>query len=421
MRRRLKRGALGRLNRGALVGLLICVLLTVTFVIDWSRLVAPAAVPALAGAAGAAELQVRFPFSLLVGHDAQAPKRILGSVIPLWNAAIEPAGTLPGGALGAAVTSLAWLTGVNLTAPEYVLSSEIPVMAYIKPPLSVGSIPLQGPAPFTNPPQPASGPEISEPGLSQTSTGGGPGTAPLVGIYHTHARESFLPDLPEVRNKNKVEEAFTTDLKRSVVAVGDELAAKLRSQYGIAAVHSPTIHDQESSLGAYTRSEQTAKKMLADNPSIKILLDIHRDSALRKETTVKVNRVDTAKVLMVVGTDKTLPHPNWKQNYAFAVQMTAVLEGLFPGISRGIMTKTERYNQHLLPQAMLVEVGGPENSLEEVKRTADDLAAVIAAILSGKVPATAGTATAPATPTTVPAAAVLSSIAPNTAVSPASR
>ena len=392
---------------------------------DWGRLVAPSAVPALAGTDGAAEPQVKFPFSLLVGHDATAPRRILGSVIPLWNATANPDSTLPGGALGAAVTSLAWLTGINLARPQYVLSSEIPVMAYIKPPLSLTSIPIQGPAPYTNLPQPASGSETPEPGPAGTTAGGWSGAAPLVGIYHTHARESFLPNLPEVRNKDKIEEAFTTDLKRSIVAVGDELVARLRSKYGIAAVHSSTIHDLESSLGAYTRSEQTAKKMLADNPSIKILLDIHRDSALRNVTTVKLGGADTAKVMMVVGTDKTLPHPNWTRNRAFAAQMTAVLEALYPGISRGTITKAERYNQHLLPQAMLVEVGGPENSLEEAKRTADDLADVIAVILSGKAPALAGSAAAPpATPATlapVQTAAVISSTALNSPTNPANR
>lgn len=378
-----------RLNRGALVGLLICALLTIVVLINWGQLVAPIAVPALAAGRGAAKTQVKFPFSLLVGDDSRAPKRILGSVIPLLNRTSNPTGAIPAGPLGAALASLAWFTGVDLSAPQFVLSSEIPVMAYIKPPLSADSLPttVQALPAVVTPPPPASGPEIDDQTTPpQPTAGGGPGTPPLVGIYHTHARESFLPNLPEVRNRDKIEEAFTTDLRRSIVAVGDELVAKLQSKYGIAAVHSSTIHDQESSLGAYTRSEQTAKKMLAGNPSIKILLDIHRDSALRKETTVKVGGADTARILLVVGSDKTLPHPNWKQNYAFAVQMTAVMESLFPGLSRGIMPKSERYNQHLLPQAMLVEVGGPENSLEEAKRTAADLADIIAVILSGQAP-----------------------------------
>lgn len=209
-------------------------------------------------------------------------------------------------------------------------------------------------------------------------------TEPLVGIYHTHARESFLPEVAP--GSTNFEEAQSWDMSLTIVEVGRYLAEQLGSE-GIGVVHSAVVHDDPGRLGAYLRSLPTAEQMLRDNPSIRILLDIHRDARPRKDTTVTVGGKSAARVMVVLGTDQRLPHPQWKKNYEFALALVRNMECSYPGLSLGIYPKMDRYNQHLLPGALLLEVGGVENTLAECFWTADILSDVISGMIkSGEIP-----------------------------------
>jgi len=175
-------------------------------------------------------------------------------------------------------------------------------------------------------------------------------------------------------------------MRITVVRVGEEMASALRG-LGIGVVHSREVHDREGKLGAYVRSLPTAQRMLAENPTIRVLLDIHRDAQRRSETTIEFGGQTLARVMVVLGTDQSLSHPNWKENYAFALRLVRAMERRVAGLSSGIFPKMYRYNQHLRPGALLLEVGGVENSLEECLRTARVLARVLADMASrGELP-----------------------------------
>ncbi|MGB9826744.1 MAG: stage II sporulation protein P, partial [Desulfofundulus sp.] len=123
-------------------------------------------------------------------------------------------------------------------------------------------------------------------------------------------------------------------------------------------------------------------------PELKMLLDVHRDAPSsnaaesRALTTTEINGQKVARIYLIVGTDRLgLAHPNWQQNHAFALKLQQKLETLYPGLSRGIKIDTARFNQHLHPHALLVEIGGDQNTLAEAELGARYLADAIATLL----------------------------------------
>lgn len=201
-----------------------------------------------------------------------------------------------------------------------------------------------------------------------------PSGKPLVGIYHTHTAESFIPT-SGVSHKPGGQ-------RGDIVDVGEALVKRL-AQHGVLAVQSKNIHDYPSFMKAYGPSEVTARKMLEDNPSIQMLFDIHRDADKRENATAMINGVPMAKITIVVGMGQPdLVQPHWQQNHAFAKLIDAKLNQYYPGLSRGIQLVEWRYNQHLHPRALLLEVGCQENSKEEAVRSIEALGDILAEILS---------------------------------------
>lgn len=197
---------------------------------------------------------------------------------------------------------------------------------------------------------------------------------PLVGIYHTHTAESFVPTAGVSHRPG--------GQRGEIVDVGEAMAKRLEKN-GVKALQSKEIHDFPSFMKAYGPSEVTAKKMLADNPSIQMLFDIHRDADKRENALVTVNGVAAARVTIVVAKGQPdLIQPYWQQNHAFAKLIDAKLNQHYPGLSRGIQVVDWRYNQHLHPRALLLEIGCQENSREEAIRSAEMLADVLTEILS---------------------------------------
>lgn len=193
---------------------------------------------------------------------------------------------------------------------------------------------------------------------------------PLVAIYHSHARESFLP---EVRpSSGDPEDAHSNDMSITVMRVGREIARELQRRYGVGSLHSPEVHDSDGKLGAYSRSEYTVRKIVKEYPQVKLILDVHRDSQPRGHTTVEVNGKTMARVMVVLGTD----NPRWKDNLRLAQQFLDLLEQRYPGISLGVYPKPGRFNQHYSTRCLLLEVGGVDNTLDEVLATARAIAEV---------------------------------------------
>lgn len=191
------------------------------------------------------------------------------------------------------------------------------------------------------------------------------GDEPTVLIYHTHAMESYTPQTGEDYTE---EVPFrTADLDYNMVSIGTRLAELLENA-GISVLHDTTLHDAASYNGSYASSRETVEKYLAQYPSIRLVLDIHRDAAEdgsghQVATTAETAQGDTARLMLVLGSEAGgLYNPNWRENYALAVKLQAVLEQESPGLCRELHLTDQRYNQDLSPGALLIEVGAAGNS-----------------------------------------------------------
>ena len=191
------------------------------------------------------------------------------------------------------------------------------------------------------------------------------GDEPTVLIYHTHAMESYTPQTGEDYTE---EVPFrTADLDYNMVSIGTRLAELLENA-GISVLHDTTLHDAASYNGSYASSRETVEKYLAQYPSIRLVLDIHRDAAEdgsghQVATTAETAQGDTARLMLVLGSEAGgLYNPNWQENYALAVKLQAVLEQESPGLCRELHLTDQRYNQDLSPGALLIEVGAAGNS-----------------------------------------------------------
>nr|WP_319489439.1 stage II sporulation protein P [uncultured Caproiciproducens sp.] len=184
-------------------------------------------------------------------------------------------------------------------------------------------------------------------------------STPQVLIYHTHTTEAFLGD---TRSQDK---------SKSVVAVGDQIAAQLKAA-GINVVHDTTLHDYPSYNGSYDRSKVTMQNDLKKYPGIQVTLDIHRDAmgtsdGTRIKPTVTINGKKAAQVMIISGCDDdgTLGFPNWEYNLRLAVRLQKSLADLYPGLGRPLNFCARKYNENLTKGSLLVEFGTEVNTLDE--------------------------------------------------------
>lgn len=203
-------------------------------------------------------------------------------------------------------------------------------------------------------------------------------TAPQVLITHTHTTECYLERDDGTYAADDA--TRTTDTAKNMVAVGEAVAAQLEAA-GIGVIHDTTIHDQPYT-GAYNHSKATVEELLAQHPTIRVVLDIHRDaiypdSTTRVKPTVVIDGQKAAQVMIVVGMMNTAntPNPHVQENLAFAVRLQQRLHADHPGLVRPISLVNARYNQQLTNGSLLLEMGSDANTLEE---------AVYAAELVGK-------------------------------------
>lgn len=200
-------------------------------------------------------------------------------------------------------------------------------------------------------------------------------------IYHSHNRESYLPELEEGLGPD---EAFHETI--NVTKLGARLAQRL-NELGVGALSSTADYMKEVEdynwNYSYKYSLETVKQALAEHPRLEYWFDIHRDAGKRETTTATINGKTYAQVFFVIGHK----NPNWQQNEELASKIHDKLEQKYPGISRGVWGKQAgggsngEYNQSFSPNSVLIEIGGVENTLEECYRTVDALAGVIADIV----------------------------------------
>ncbi len=207
---------------------------------------------------------------------------------------------------------------------------------------------------------------------------------PQVLILHTHTTEGYLTY--DAGYYNPGDRDRTKDHRKSVCAVGEAIKLTL-AEYGIVAIHDTTVHDSPQYTGAYNRSATTAQKLLEQYPSIQVVLDVHRDAVMDGDVVVKptatVDGKPAAQMMLITGTVTTdaLPHPHWRENLALATQLQAALDKVSPHLMRPLNTVASRYNQHLSPGWLLVEVGAEGNTVAEAVYSGQILAKTLAQLL----------------------------------------
>lgn len=200
---------------------------------------------------------------------------------------------------------------------------------------------------------------------------------PQILIYHTHSQERF---------------ADSKDASESVVGLGDRLT-ELLEQDGYQVLHHKGSYDLPNRDNAYSRAAPAVEKLLKENPSIQVVIDLHRDGVAENTRLVeKVNGKDTATIMFFNGLSHTtaqgdisyLYNPNLADNLAFSFQLQLAAAEYYPGFSRFIYLKGYRYNLHYLPKSLLVEVGAQTNTYQEVLNAMEPLADVLDKVLSGE-------------------------------------
>lgn len=201
------------------------------------------------------------------------------------------------------------------------------------------------------------------------------GTAePQVLIVHTHTTESYEP---YQRDYYDADFPFRTrDCSHNIAAVGDKLARTL-ARNGISVVHDGTEHDYPSYSGAYDRSEATIREVLERYPSIKIVIDLHRDAmsdadGSRIAPVAEINGKSAAQFMIIAGCDDgRFNMPNYMENFKLACLIQSSAEALYPELARPVLFDYRNYNQHITTGSLLIEIGSHANSLDEALYTAE--------------------------------------------------
>lgn len=206
---------------------------------------------------------------------------------------------------------------------------------------------------------------------------------PQILIYHSHSQETFA-------DSRTGEEADT------VVGVGDYLTEILEQKYGYQVIH---VREHFDVIGgeidrsrAYDFAREYVEKVLEENPTVQVLIDLHRDGVPEgKRLVTKIGGRDTAQIMFYNGLSYTvnqgkisyLPNPYIEENLAFSFQLEYTAAEYYPGFYRCIYLAGLRYNLHLRPRALLVEAGAQTNTVQEVKNAMEPLGDILNRVLKG--------------------------------------
>ncbi len=186
-------------------------------------------------------------------------------------------------------------------------------------------------------------------------------------ILHTHGSEAYTPSGLDRYEPNDT--SRTADTQCNVIRVGDELAEKL-SAAGLRVIHDREIYDYPSYTGSYSRSGAAVEAYLRDYPDIAVVLDLHRDAlgsdGVVYKTMAEEPGVVSSQIMLLAGSDESgLEHPRWQENLALALYLQEAVGRKHPTLLRPVSLVPQRYNQHLCPGALILEVGSSGNTLQE--------------------------------------------------------
>lgn len=204
---------------------------------------------------------------------------------------------------------------------------------------------------------------------------------PKILLYHTHSQETFVDSVPG-------------DVNTTIVGVGRYLSKLLNEKYGIETLHHEGIYDMKNGkvdrTQAYERAKGNIQKILNDNPSIEMVIDLHRDGVGKDTRLVtEINGKPTAKLMFFNGMSRTrtngkltvLQNPYIQDNLALSLQVKLEAEKRYPGLTRNIYLKGYRYNMHMKPKTLLVEGGAQTNTVAEIMNAMDYLAEILNAVV----------------------------------------
>ena len=207
---------------------------------------------------------------------------------------------------------------------------------------------------------------------------------PQILIYHSHSQETFADS----------REGKTED---TIVGVGDYLAQLLTENYGYQVMHVTESFDlaggELDRSKAYDYARAWLEPVLEENPSIQILIDLHRDGVPEdRHLVTEINGKPTAQIMFYNGLSHTinsgdlsyLPNPYIQDNLAFSFQLEYQAALYYPELYRGIYLAGLRYNLHLRPRALLLEAGAQTNTVQEVKNAMDPFADILNRVLQGE-------------------------------------
>ncbi len=201
------------------------------------------------------------------------------------------------------------------------------------------------------------------------------GSQPQVLIVHTHATESYMDEARDYYTS--ADKTRTTDNDKNVTHIG-EIISKILTDGGIGVIHDRTHHDHPAYNGSYSRAAKTINEYLDKYPSIKIVVDVHRDSISMNTSdkckpTVDIKGKKAAQVMLVMGseTGSVSGFPNWRENFRLAIRYQQTMEALYPGLARPLLFASRRYNENLTTGSMILEVGTDANTFEEACYSAE--------------------------------------------------
>lgn len=208
---------------------------------------------------------------------------------------------------------------------------------------------------------------------------------PQILIYHTHSQEGFADSREGVQED-------------TVVGVGDYLTGLLQDQYGYNVIHDTGTYDvvdgQIDRNSAYDHAMVAVEQILAENPTVEVVIDLHRDGVAEDRRLVtEVGGKPTARFMFFNGLSYSalngdvtyLPNPYIQENLAFSFQLDLQAARCYPGLSRNIYLSSLRYNLHLRPRAILLEAGAQTNTIQEVKNAMEPFAQILDQVLQGAV------------------------------------